>query len=125
MRRRPWQEVPQPVRRRLRAIYHDLNARYDLRDRLTYRLAKQVCELWLVVEGVSLEAAQTSEQRRWGKGRKATRLRVNATAKRQGQHLETLTKTLERLEALAGKHGTHTNPLIDLARSASRPGRPQ
>lgn len=114
MRRRPWQDVPQPLRGRLRAIYHDLNARYDLRDRLTYRLAKQVCELWLVVEGVSLEAAQTSEQRRWGRGRKATRQRVNATAKRQGQHLETLTKTLEQLEALAGRNDRRPTSGADL-----------
>ena len=122
MRRRPWGDVPQPTRRRLRAIYRDLDAVYDLRGHLAYRLARQVCELWMVAEGVSLEAATTSEQRRRGRGRRATRRLVNAVAKRQGQHVESLTKTLAQLEALAGRRNGHGDPLdrvlADLRRGA-------
>ncbi len=124
MRRRPWPDVPQPTRGRLRAIYRDLDAVYDLRSRLSYRLARQVCELWLVAEGVSLEAARTTEQRRHGRGRRASRQRVNAVAKRQGLHVETLNKALARLEALAGLR-PGADPLDELLRRTWTPNPPE
>jgi hypothetical protein len=102
MSRRPWEDVPQPTRRRLRAILRDLGTVYDLRSRLAYRLGQQVAELWLVTRGVSVEAALTSEQRRRGRGRRANRRLVNAVAKRQGMHVDSLNKALAQLEALAG-----------------------
>ena len=111
MRRRPWLEVDQPTRGHLRAIYRDLDAVFDLRSRLAYRLARQVAELWLVADGVSLEAATTTEQRRRGRGRRANRRLVNAVAKRQGLHVDTLNKALLRLEALAGRRNGHADPL--------------
>jgi hypothetical protein len=123
MRRRPWGDVPQPTRRHLRAILRDLGTVYDLRGLLAWRLAQQAAELWLVTRGVSLEAALTSEQRRQGRGRRANRKTVNAVAKRQGQHLETLTKTLAQLEALAGPNGHRDDPLVALARDATRQAR--
>jgi hypothetical protein len=121
MRRRPWPDIPQPTRSRLRAIYRDLDAVYDLRARLSYRLARQVAELWLVAEGVSLEAATTTEQRRRGRGRRANRRVVNGVAKRQGLHVDTLNKALVRLEALAGRRNGHGgDPVSELLASMKR-----
>jgi hypothetical protein len=119
MSRRPWEDVAQPTRRRLRAILRDLGTVYDLRSRLAYRLAQQVAELWLVVRGVSIEAAQTSEQRRHGRGRRANRRLVNAVAKRQGLHVETLHRAMAHLEAVAGPR-PGTDPMSTLLNDLQR-----
>jgi hypothetical protein len=125
MRRRPWGDVQQPTRRHLRAILRDLGSVYDLRGLLAWRLAQQVAELWLVTRGVSVEAATTSEQRRRGRGRRATRRVVNAVAKRQGQHMESLTKALAQLEALAGPRpgADQLDQVLAELRSERRAGR--
>jgi hypothetical protein len=87
----------------------------NLRPRLAYRMAQQVAELWLVVtRGVSVEAAQTSEQRRRGRGRRANRRVVNAVAKRQGLHVDSLNKALARLESLTGRNGHASTDVDDL-----------
>lgn len=103
-----WRGVPQPTRGELRRICRGLRDRYDLSTHLARRLAEQTAEVWVVAGGVSLEAVQTAGQRRHGRGRRANRRLVNATAKRQGLQLKTLDLLLARLEQLAASRKTPT-----------------
>jgi hypothetical protein len=118
-----WQDVPEPTRSELRLVYRDLRATYNLSTRLTRRYAKQVAELWVVAGGVSQEAARVAGQRHTGRGRRAKRQVVNAVAKRQGLHLESLDEALAQLEAMAGRRNGHSDdPVSELLASLKRDG---
>ncbi|OGL26561.1 MAG: hypothetical protein A3G44_15640 [Candidatus Rokubacteria bacterium RIFCSPLOWO2_12_FULL_73_47] len=115
-----WGDLPEPVRRELRAIYRDLRREYRVPpSRLSRRLLKAAAEAWAVADAVSGEAAQVALARRGGRGRRPSAGQVRTAAKRQGLQLLTLREALGRLEALAGARRPPTpDELLDAANRA-------
>jgi len=103
-----WAEVPEPTRSELRAIYRDLRAEFGLPTRRARRYAKQVCELWLVTDRLSEQAARLVGQRKLGRATQSTRRVVNGVVKRQSLELYSLDQARQQLAALVGRNGHAT-----------------
>lgn len=106
----PWEQVAEPARSELRALYADLGAEVPFSSkRLAERWAKLTAEAWAMADGVSQEAAVLAVRRRTGTGRRPTRQVVASAARRQALQIDTAAKALSTLRELTGRTNGHGN----------------
>ena len=97
-----WQDIPEPARGELRAIYRDLRAEFPLRRRLAKRWAALVAESWLVTAATSKTAVLVALKHHVGRGRRPNKRELGQAAKRQWLQVDGLDqRLLRRLEQLA------------------------
>lgn len=103
-----WADVPQPTRTELRRLYRELRAAHGgFRTAQAKRYAKTVCELWIVADVASQEAARLAGQRRAGTWKRKTRRLVTGAMKRAALQAYSLDQARAQLAAMTrrGGHG--------------------